>query len=271
MKVTTHALDIVVERTLSQRELVPGVSAFTLVDTFTAKGDVPGCCRALLETRSRHGIAKTSAIKQFEQGKAKELKGDQRFYLVPPEYLTLVREQGFTAPGEDKELTERIAAANDTPLEMPEGWSVVVVDYASHMLFDVEGQPLPVGLYYDYMSGMVCDGAYFIEKMVPYLKEHPQVQGFRGKAIECQSVPYYNVSPGCSRYTTFVFGPTQAQMLALWECAQKLNKHYPSAVLREAVFELDLLGLRAAGIARSDSFYGVSEPEPEPEPSEDCC
>jgi len=45
----------------------------------------------------------------------------------------------------------------------------------------------------------------------------------------------------------------------LWEKAKSLNPRYPSTALHEAVFALDLLGLRAAGIARTDDYYGVTE------------
>lgn len=266
MKTKTQTIHVAITRTLAHREVAPGVSAFKLTDNFEPKHLVPAWCRNLLHGAERQGMAKTSVVKRFEQGRTPDLHGDPHYWLVPAEYLTLVQTQGFTAPESDKALCDRIAEANKTPMDVPKGWCVVVVDYASHMLFDVNGVPLPVGLYYDYSSGMARDGAYDLEKMVPYLTAHPQVHGLQGKPLSIQSVPYYNVSPGCSRFTTFVFAPNQEQMVAMWAKAKELNKRYPSTALREAVFELDLMGLRAAGIARSDSFYGVSE---EPEPDED--
>lgn len=261
MQVKTQAIDLRVERTLSHREVAPGVSAYKLQDVFSGKDEVPAWCQNLLDGKVKQGLVKTGELQKFANGKVQELKNDARYYLVPKEYLTLAQQQGFTAAEDDKELLKLLSEVNANPMEAPEDWAVVAMDYGSHMLFDVQGNPLPVGLFYDYSSGLARDGAYFMDKLVPYLQSHPQVHPYRGKHIQCESVPYYNVSPGCSKFATFVFAPTFDQMQAMWACAKKLNPKYPSTVLHEAVFELDLLGLRAAGIARSESYYGVPEEE----------
>lgn len=261
MQLKNQSLDLRVERKLAHREIAPGVSVYKLEDTFTAPGEVPAWCHALLAGKVKQGLVKTSVLNKFAKGEVTELQNDAHYYLVPQDYLAMVQEQGFSAADSDKEMLNQLASVNNNPMAVPEDWAVVSMDYGSHMLFDVQGNPLPTGLFYDYSSGLARDGAYFMDKLVPYLQSHPQVHPYRGKPIQCESVPHYNVSPGCSKFATFVFAPTFDQMQAMWACAKKLNPKYPSTVLHEAVFELDLLGLRAAGIARSESYYGVPEEE----------
>ena len=46
-------------------------------------------------------------------------------------------------------------------------------------------------------------------------------------------------------------------MTAVWDKAQTMNKNHPSTMLREAAFELDTMGLRAAGAARGKTYYDI--------------
>lgn len=265
MKVKTQAIDAVLEQTITSRELAPGVSAYKVTrEVIIAADEVPAWFRGFLKDQVLTGITETCNIEAFEKGELETPYGSGGFKALPPEYLALVQQQGFHALDQDhEELSALVHDTNRDPLSTPATWSVVKVDRGGHMLFAIDDTPLPVGLLYNYMSGHVRDGSYDIPKLIAYLKTHPQVSPQQGSSegITEQRVPYFNVSPGCNIFTSFVFAPTQEQMLQIWAKAKELNPKYPSTVLHEAVFALDVLGLRAAGIALSDSYYGRSYPE----------
>lgn len=262
MKTKTESLAVTLEQQLDHRELAPGVSAFKLTRRFVAPEGTSAWFKGALTETVQTGLAKTAHLKKFLSGALEGLPANREFSVCSPEYLQRVQEYGYCMQESDKELSSVIQEMNAAPLNTPEGWSVVRDDFGGHMLFDTEDRPLPVGLVYNYLSGNIRDGCYDMDKLIPYLNAHPQVHPCLGRPadrITLENVPYYNVSPGCKTTANFVFSPTQEQMQDIWKTANELNKKYPSTALREAVFELDLLGLRAAGITRGDGYYGVSE------------
>lgn len=142
---------------------------------------------------------------------------------------------------------------------------LVRLDYSSHMLFDPEAGVLPVGIHYDYMTGMMSNGSYDLNKVRDLLKQNEQVHSGNvdslgvEKPIEIEPVPYYNTASNCSTGIGFWFAPTQAQMKTIWEKAKTLNSKCPSCELHRAVFELDMLGLRKQGAALFDFYYGCED------------
>ena len=143
---------------------------------------------------------------------------------------------------------------------------MVRLDHASHMLFDEQGTVLPTAIPYDYINGHMRDGAYDLKRMVAFFANNTNIRAFDGKGLKVRPVPSYNVSRGCHDTVSFWFAPSQAQMERIWAKAKETNKTYPSTHLHQAVWELDLLGLRAAGIALGDTYWyngddGVDENE----------
>lgn len=141
-------------------------------------------------------------------------------------------------------------------LQAGEKLRMVNLDYASHMLFDDEGRVLPTGLYYDYMHGNMRNGAYDLKKVMGVLSALPDVYIKDDKELSIGLVPYYNVSAGCATFLEFVYGPTQEEMTAIWEKAKSMHKVYPSTVLHQAAFELDILGMRVADATLGSTYYG---------------
>lgn len=147
-------------------------------------------------------------------------------------------------------LTENPALIQDLLL-----WS----GYSSTFM-DLAGTPMPQPLMYSYMDGMMCDGAYDLEKALAVLKADPRVKATdeatpfypeRG-TLRLTKVPSYNSRPGHRWSLDFWFTPTSEDMA-------KMLAHDPEArtfddARRKAVFDLDLLGLRAAGAARHAAY-----------------
>lgn len=256
-EIESQSVVVVITRTLEHKEIAPGLSAFKLSYTYNAN-DVPDWCAALLENKVSAGVISNDELNAFKTGKSKELNANREYMFLPQEYLDLVAKEGYPAPSYDADLLKTVTAANASPWDVPSDWVLVRIDASMHMIFDLEDKPYPMPVFFDYIRGLSSDGVYDLEKLVPYLKTHPQVQPKDGHGeLRIHSVPYYNVSEGCSRYVPFTFEPTPEQMISLWEKANELSPQFPSTELHQAVFELDLIGLRAAGIAKWDAYWKV--------------
>lgn len=256
-KTHSGAMPVLLEQQLDYRPLGNGYCAYRHVRTVKLAGDgwAPGWFSGMLGTVERQGIAKETVLKDFQKGKLDKIKAEL-LSLWPQELLDLVRQHGYRLSEAHAELLDRVTEVNRKPFEAPDNWILVKDDLASHMVFDTATppKPYPVGLRFDYISGYACDGAYALKKMLPYLQAHPQVSAPEGGTLQIESVPYYNVSEGCNQHIEFVFSPTSEQMQALWGAAQVLCPTYPSTALHRAAFDLDIIGLRAAGIARKDKY-----------------
>jgi hypothetical protein len=146
--------------------------------------------------------------------------------------------------------------------------SIVRLDSGSHMVFDRNDQPLPVGVPFDYIShGGITDGRYDIDKLAKHLLKRSDILIYNPQdhldykkpakkvADAIVDIPYYNSEPGSTKTIYFIWQPSQADYIRMWTLSQKLNKKYPSTAHHQAIFDLDLLGIRAAGIAYFDNYH----------------
>lgn len=72
--------------------------------------------------------------------------------------------------------------------------------------------------------------------------------------LEITNIPYYNADKKRFKSLEFMWKPSKEDYLKIINLRNSSKKQYS-----EAVFELDLLGLRAAGAAKYDSYYGGYE------------
>lgn len=167
-----------------------------------------------------------------------------------------------------------------------EGGSVddlVIMDTGSHSLFDRHGDPLPVGVLFDYISnGRITNRNYDLEKAAAILLARPDVDvwAHKGgwdtdKADELRvdgkrtgevrlattvqeavfKIPYYNADGGRSHTLYFVWKPSREDYKAVLEKAGKRG----SLEFHKAAFDLDILGLRAGGAAKYEDYYKDDE------------
>lgn len=257
IKTKADSMPVLIEQTLEYRPLINGYCAYKHVRSVKLAGEgwEAGWFRGMLGTIERQGIAKESMLKAFQDGQHDKVPGEI-LSLWPQELLDLVQRHGYQVSEAHAALLDQVTEHNRKPFDAPQDWILVKDDLGSHMVFDVSTppKPYPVGLRYDYMSGYSSDGVYDLKKMLPYLQAHPQVSAPEGGTLQIESVPYYNVSEGCNQHIAFVFSPTAEQMQALWTAAQALYPKYPCTVLHHVAFDMDLIGLRAAGIARKEKY-----------------
>lgn len=75
-----------------------------------------------------------------------------------------------------------------------------------------------------------------------------------------QRVPGYNQDYGCNHYISFLWRPSVKDYRKMWKKCQELAEenlinYHPSTLKHQAVFDLDLLGIREASLY--DSYYGL--------------
>jgi hypothetical protein len=150
---------------------------------------------------------------------------------------------------------------------------LVRADTGSHMLFDRAGDVLPVAVHFDYISnGGITDGRYDLKRLAAHLLSRddicvlPRSKGWRtdeadqeGRATrvdECiVDIPYYNRERGCTQTIYFRWMPTREDYRRMWQHCLAAKKQHPSTRRHQTVFELDLIGARAAGCALFDDYH----------------
>lgn len=218
------------------------------------------------------GFQRPRAIHSFADDKAAKLKGLEMLHVVPAGFRDAARttsymeafmqfEKQFRWKGDFMDDFLRGAIDLD---------DIIYLDTGCHMLFDRNKEVIPVGLSFDYTNAAIHEGAYHLEKALGVLAKDPRVIPLitqRAKRLKPEQVPALaiidvdscNAEPGRMKTISFTFAPTVEDMRAIWAKAQSYDTKYPSTTLRQAIFDLDLLGLRAAGAAKYDTFWGVDE------------
>jgi len=143
------------------------------------------------------------------------------------------------------------------------------------MLANYAGQVLPVGIEFDYIShGGITDGRYDLEKLAKHLLARNDCKiykvNYRGDLYDTTKyattvkeaivdIPYYNANHYCQKTIYFIWQPNAADYARMWDWCIANNKKYPSTSMHQAIFELDLIGARAAGAALFDSYHKSKE------------
>jgi hypothetical protein len=128
-----------------------------------------------------------------------------------------------------------------------------------------DGKMLVPGLLAEYITAHMDDGCYDLEKLIKHLSSNPAVRPGPEErfsdpreagdtALRIEEIPGYNSAPMRSRYVPFYWTPTEDQAWAILDRVEK-SRTTDGLAIWEAVFDLDLLGLRAAGAAYYDDFY----------------
>ena len=184
--------------------------------------------------------------------------------LMPAELRGLLSQ----VPGHEIEAKLQQLPSTDKPLSALESGEFTESDlmfwnsYCGTFL-SIDFDPLPTPLEFDYMWGYFCDGAYNLPRALEVLKADPRVRARSRRKfgspeearLRIEDVPSYNRTPGQSRHISFVFTPTPedlAKMVLYDDDARGVNE-----TRRRAVFDLDLLGLRAKRIARCETYGEV--------------
>ena len=234
--------------------------------------------RKLNEVNLLLDLARNDRDINLEKLKAGKSYKTRNLMVVPLATQEALRQKGwrlwtdnaYSAWAPNKAFDDVSAAGFDASM-------VVDLRHDCHMMFDYNGNPLPVGVEFNYIShGMISNGRYDLEKLAKHLLSRSDCKIYkrneRRSDVETATyattvkdaivdVPYYNMSNGCSRTIYFIWQPNAADYARMWDWCLANNKKYPSTDMHRAVFELDLIGARAAGAALFDEYYKSTEYE----------
>lgn len=132
---------------------------------------------------------------------------------------------------------------------------VVEIKHESHMLADYTGKVLPVGVNFNDNNGGIVDGRYNLNLLLKHLQSRTDCKLFSG----IENIPYYNAGAGHRQTISFIWQPNAEDYTKMWEWCLANGRKYPSCEMHQAIFELDLLGTRAVGANKFDTFYGSDD------------
>lgn len=263
----TTSFDVRVERSLSYLQVKDDLYVYKLLYTHKLPEATPSSIALTYKDKEAQGFAKLAALQDFSDNKVDGITKEGNLTLVPEGFLDMAQLKGYVVATEhfEKEFpyqtTPEVYDAfvqSEVPLDR-----VVQVDRSSHMLFDRLGNALPTAIYFDYMRGQMDESTYDLEKAIEILSKDSRItpvgpdsyRDAKGPSkLKFYDIPYYNSGPGRRKTLPFIFSPTKENMVALWAKAIGYRTNYPSTKLHDAVFDLDMLGLRAAGAAKFVNF-----------------
>lgn len=142
--------------------------------------------------------------------------------------------------------------------------NIVREEWASHMLFDRNGDVLPVAVKFDYIASGVDESHYDLEGLAeallaaPDIHVHPREPGpyvktkfgyaaSRRAAINAKDaifpIPSHNAHAGRTQSVQFTWQPSREDYAKAWAWAKAKSPKYASTRIREAFFALDFHGL----------------------------
>ncbi len=152
---------------------------------------------------------------------------------------------------------------------------IVRFDNASKMAFTLDGAVLPKAILFDPDYGRITDQTYDVKLAAEHLLARDDVVLFKHSpfggwgrgvaktvkaAIGTAPIEQHDEDVDYDAALCFLWRPNFEDSQNLWAQCQSYGGLHPSTEIHRAVFDADLIGLRAAGAAKG-SDYWYSEPE----------
>ena len=208
------------------------------------QNDIPTNCWTFLTRDGRDYIAQNGCIARDKQGEQIMRKA-----LIDRPYTALVNEE---------------VTVDD----------LVCFAGGGYMIFDADLNPLPTGIYMDYIDARFSNRMYDLKKASQILRARNDIQFFNdqghrinpNKTSVIFNIPHYNRETCSNRCMYLMWTPSQEDMKKLWEKCKEISPPKkvrrrevidttPGVERHRAIFEADLLGLRAGGAALYDDFF----------------
>jgi hypothetical protein len=237
---------------------------------------------------NQHGDAVVSGI---ESSKVSEFAADTKnldaklngrsfkkldLWGVSDKYIEDIRRKGFDSVWREAREEKVEWCSRDFFADFADGRlrgrNLIRIDFGNHLIAEKSGLPLPAAIYFDYMAGGIHDGRFDLEKAASHLLSRDDVVVFqpssapygvrmarpvRRKIVNggdvIFDVPHYNWAPNRSRCLNFKWMPSIHQYRAVAEMANLAL----SDQVHKAIFDSDMLGLRAAGAARFSDYNAM--------------
>lgn len=218
------------------------------------------------------GFVDAANLDKLKQGKP---YSTLQLHVFDPKLIEAYRTEGWNLPYRDKEAQKqregwmvedpfKALVEEGRPLEHVVRWA-----HESHMIFGLSGEPLPVARRLNYIDFRVSERTYDLRKMAEVLLarkdvivwkdpsndyREPEVAKTPQEAIT--SIPHYNASRGRALTIYFKWMPSVADYRTVWKQCLTYKSKYPSTEFHRAMFDTDILGLRAAGATLCKEFHG---------------
>ena len=260
----TYAVELT--RTVTHQLLEDNLAYFAITHSLDIPVGAPHSMTHQYPVKTQRGFARPADVVAFLDENTATIPAIANMYLVPRSFKEQVRTVGFgqatiNAGSVLQNMADLSAQFQAGNLDLDD---IVILDIGSHRLMDRHGTILPSAIAFSYIDGGMKDGCYDLEKALVILANDARVSAYgtpstRKGAVDAaplsiEGVPYYNAGGGCSQTITFMFAPTAEDMKVIYEKSSSYSTDHPMARLHRAVFDLDLLGLRAGGAAKFDNF-----------------
>jgi hypothetical protein len=258
--------EAVIKKTISidTIKIIDGLNVFKLTESKTVEtfGFIQ---RGSSSSNSIQGFVTDNNLENFCQNKK---WSTERFYFLSQDEVELIRTNGYHWLFKNDSRTIPESPFDDFLNGSKTVADIVRIDTGNYLISDCNGKPLPVGLYFDYMHGMIDESHYDLVKAADHLMKRGDVMVFssdeyfsRHKQAKLAKtpkdavipIPYYNAEAGRSMHICFVWAPSVSDYEKIIGVVGE--KLWSTQLVRTAIFDLDLLGLRAAGIAKTQSYY----------------
>ncbi|MCC5612184.1 hypothetical protein LC612_37020 [Nostoc sp. CHAB 5834] len=238
------------------------LAAFKHTHSVDYPPDFPRQLQASPEQSVSQGIGLVSDIDQFILGRLNRIPPAEKLWVVPAETRMLMQKVGFSR-GLDSLYSMR-ATDDSTYDDFAQGkftlQDVCKVDVYWHNLFDHTGRALPLAIKFDYINGHFSNKHFDLAGALKHLSSHPRILGDKGRGetpvdgvpLEIYPIPHYNATDEQQEYLSFRFCPTQEDAERIQEAVNKPN--YGSMDQVNAIFKLDMLGLKKAGLIRENIY-----------------
>ena len=141
--------------------------------------------------------------------------------------------------------------------------NLYIVDYSNYEIFDLNMNPIPVALDFDYLNGRMHNGCYDLRQALKVLKNNSKVipvyryRYLKNEPFEVQSVPGYNACQEHTEYLSFkyVFDTDEYRAILAHKLSPENSKLTGSDKIYASMLELDTLGLKAAGATKVSIYY----------------
>ena len=259
---------VTVTTTLETSKVLGNLFVYKLTQTHTSlvDGDIPIMVNVLND--SQQGFITHEGILAYRKSNTPLKKADQYGFFYDEAFPKLAQLGWFSQWPEAAKLRFQ-PPISTKPFDDFVSGKVAVHNLAEYMpganaaKCVLTQKMIPVALTLGYIGFNMDNSAYKLRKAYDILSQRSDIvfmddddKFVSSKEEAIFSVPHYNRTSARTLCMNVVWRPSQEDYDALWEkCIALSTKEAPFYGRNEAIFDLDLLGLRAGGAALYDSFY----------------
>lgn len=141
----------------------------------------------------------------------------------------------------------------------------IIIPYSgSFMIFNLDREPIFWQSYFDYIQAGFDNSHYDLAKCLPIIRKNKNVKFIGDDGIN--PVEWYNNESGNRKYICFIYSPESKDLKKIWNKCLKMGRTHPSCNKDEAIYELDMLGVKKFHYGKK--FYDSKEDEKKDEQSE---